>query len=128
MAWCRPEALGSPTTPGLALDLTATVAGSWSAATDRRSDLRQAHEHASVTVPGEQAAGRPGETSKSGLPQNTGPIREGRRGGGPLAPDLDPGLDQRLVYPRGDAQVGDLPVPGGVALVLPIAQGEASAP
>ncbi len=52
---------------------------------------------------------------------------EGRCGGGPLAPDLDPGLDQRLVYPGGDAQVGDLPVPGGGELVLAIAEGQPSA-
>jgi hypothetical protein len=54
-------------------------------------------------------------------------VGESCRGGGPLAADLDPGLSQRLVHPGGDAQVGDLPVPRGVGLVLAIAEGQARA-
>jgi hypothetical protein len=54
-------------------------------------------------------------------------VGEGRRGAGPLAPNLDPGLNQRLVCPGGDAQLGDLPVPGGIDLVLAIAEGQTGA-
>src|SRR5215468_3838926 len=48
-------------------------------------------------------------------------------GAGPLAPHLDPGLNQRLIHPGGHAQLGDLPVPGGVPLVLAIAECQACA-
>jgi hypothetical protein len=53
----------------------------------------------------------------------------GARGCGarPLAPDLDPALNERLVCPGGEAQFSDLPVPGGVALVLAVAEGQACA-
>jgi hypothetical protein len=34
--------------------------------------------------------------------------------GGTLPPDGDPALDERLVRSGGDAQIGDLPVPGGI--------------
>ena len=34
--------------------------------------------------------------------------------GGTLPPDGDPALDERAVRPSGDAQLGDLPVPGRV--------------
>lgn len=61
------------------------------------------------------------------LPEDTGLVGKGRRGGRPLAPDLDPGFKKRLVYSGGDAQLGDLPVPGGVDLALAIAQGQARA-
>ena len=61
------------------------------------------------------------------VPEHAGFVSAGCRGAGPLAPDLDPGLDQGLVYPDGGAQVGDLPVPGGVALVLAVAEGQACA-
>jgi hypothetical protein len=52
---------------------------------------------------------------------------KGCRGGRPLAPDLDPGFNKRLIYPGSDAQLDDLPVPRGVDLVLAIAQGQARA-
>jgi len=54
-------------------------------------------------------------------------VGEGRCGGGPLAPNLDPGLNQRLVHPGGDTQAGDLPVPDGVELLLAIAEGQTRA-
>jgi hypothetical protein len=34
--------------------------------------------------------------------------------GGTLPPDDDPALDERLVRSGADAQLGDLPVPGGI--------------
>ena len=37
------------------------------------------------------------------------------------------GLNRRLVHPGGGAQLGDLPILGGVALVLAIAEGRACA-
>ena len=46
---------------------------------------------------------------------------------GPLVPDLDPGLNERPVHPGGEAQFNDLPVPGGLALVLAVAEGQACA-
>ena len=61
------------------------------------------------------------------VPENTGLVCEVRCGAGPLATDLDPGLNQRLVHPGSDAQLGDLPVPRGVELVLAISEGQACA-
>lgn len=61
------------------------------------------------------------------VPEHTGLVGDGRRGGGPLAPDLDPGLDQRLIHPGGDAEVGNLPLPDGVELVFPIAESQTGA-
>jgi hypothetical protein len=49
------------------------------------------------------------------------------RGTGPLAPYLDPGLNQRLVHLGGCPQFGNVPVLGSVELVIAIAQGQASA-
>src|SRR5690348_18055858 len=45
-------------------------------------------------------------------------VRPGPRGGGPLAPDRDPAPDERRVSPGGEAQLGDLPVAGGVRPAL----------
>jgi hypothetical protein len=50
-------------------------------------------------------------------------VSDGRGSDGLLAPGFDPGLNRRLVHPGGGAQLGDLPIPGGVALVLAIAEG-----
>jgi hypothetical protein len=61
------------------------------------------------------------------VPENAGLVGGGRRGAGPLAPHLDPGLNQRLVRPGGHAQLGNVPVPGSAGLVLAIAQGQADA-
>ena len=61
------------------------------------------------------------------VPENTGLVGGDRRSAGPLAPYLDPGLNQRLVYPGGRAQLGNVPVPGSAGLVLAIAQGQAGA-
>jgi hypothetical protein len=36
-------------------------------------------------------------------PKNTGLVGSGRRGGGPLAPNLDPGLDEHVVQPADQA-------------------------
>jgi hypothetical protein len=41
-------------------------------------------------------------------------VGDRRHGGGPLPADLDPPLDQCLVGAGGNAQLGDLLVPGGV--------------
>ena len=41
-------------------------------------------------------------------------VGDRRHGSGPFAADVDPPLDQRLVGAGGDAQFGDLLVPGGV--------------
>ena len=54
-------------------------------------------------------------------------MRPGPRGGGPLAPDRDPAPDERRVSPGGDAQSGDLPVPGGVLPALAEAERGAGA-
>jgi len=51
------------------------------------------------------------------VPENTGLVGGDRRGAGPLAAHLDPGLNQRLVHPGGRAQVGNVPVPGSARLV-----------
>ena len=80
-----------------------------------------------AAAPGEQVSGRLGKMPQLTVPENAGLVGESRRGAGPLAPNLDPCLNQRLVHPGGDAQVGDLPVPGGVGLVLAIAKGQACA-
>ena len=37
------------------------------------------------------------------VPENTGLVGIGQRGARPLAPDFDPGFNQRLVHPGGDA-------------------------
>ncbi len=78
-------------------------------------------------MPVSEACGRLGMLSPLTVPEHTGLVGEGRRSAGPLAPDLHPGLNQRLVHPRGDAQLGDPPVPGGAGLVLAIAEGQARA-
>ena len=41
-------------------------------------------------------------------------VGDRRHGGSPFASDIDPPLDQRLVGAGGDAQFGDLLIPGGV--------------
>ena len=41
-------------------------------------------------------------------------VRHGRCSGGQFPPDSDPAANERLVRPRGDAQFGYLPVPGGL--------------
>ena len=56
------------------------------------------------------------------VPENAGFVCEGSDTAGSMVPDLDPRFNQRLVHPGGDAQLGDLPVPGGVHLVLAIAE------
>ena len=61
------------------------------------------------------------------LCQDAGLVGERGCGAGPLAPDLDPGLNERPVCPAGEAQFSDLPVPGGIALVLAVAEGQACA-
>ena len=61
------------------------------------------------------------------VPEHAGLVGGDRRGAGPLTPHLDPGLNQRLVHPSGHTQVGNMPVPGSVKLVLAIAQGQAGA-
>jgi hypothetical protein len=87
---------------------------------------------ASVTVDRRQrrlsgVPGRAGTTAPLTVPENTGLMGEARGGAGSLAPNTDPGLGQRLVYPGGNAQAGDLPVPGRVELVLAIAEDQACA-
>ena len=74
-----------------------------------------------------EAAERLGAMVPLTVPENTGLVGGERRGFGPLAPYLDPGLNQRLVYPGGRAQLGNVPVPGSVKLVLAIPQGQAGA-
>src|SRR5215472_7087564 len=54
-------------------------------------------------------------------------VRPGPGGGGPLAPDRDPAPDERRVSSRGDAQLGDLPVPAGVLPALAEAERGAGA-
>src|SRR5215467_10751267 len=66
--------------------------------------------------------GRPGAMGPLTVPEHTGLVGGDRRGAGPLAPWLDPGLNQRLVHPGGHAQLGNVPVPGSVKLVLAVAQ------
>jgi hypothetical protein len=47
--------------------------------------------------------------------------------GGTLPPDGDPALDERLVRSGGDAQLGDLPVPGGILAAFAEAERRAGA-
>ena len=76
-----------------------------------------------------RAARGPGDLSRDGIAYCATTQACGERGcgAGPLAPDLDPGLNERLVHPGGEAQFSDLPVPGGIALVLAVAEGQACA-
>ena len=61
------------------------------------------------------------------LCQDAGLVGERGCGAGPVAPDLYPGLSKRPVCPAGEAQFSDLSVPGGIALVLAVAEGQACA-
>ena len=59
-----------------------------------------------------------GRPSRLTVPEHAGFVGDGRRGAGSVAPDLNPGLNQRLIHPRGDAHLGNLPIPGGAGLVV----------
>jgi len=56
------------------------------------------------------------------VPENAGLMGDACCSDGSHAPELDPGLNFHLVHTGGDAQLGDLPIPGGVKLVLGMAK------